>query len=270
MHVMQRVFTRACAVATAGIALGMWGVTAASASGGGGVPVHHGTGFAAGRGAALQLTRNGHAIALGANAPSSSRDFAGYQTAVKAGSATAVTTSITLPTLSCTTANRAIIPDAGVGASNNKTTVALVITGCINGKPVYFPGAITNDKGSISSTSFAAGDVIDLTTKVSTNRTKVEVTDVNTGVTMKRRGVGASARVAWIGDDPAFDGKTGARVHVPDFGKLTFKNCLVDGTALGSLHPRAFQRVNSNGTVQIATGGFFPGGTAFTTHFKHS
>jgi hypothetical protein len=271
MHVMHRFLTRACAVAAVGVALGTWGVTAASASGGG-VAIHHGAlgpaGIVAGRGGALHLTRNGPAVGLSANAPIRNRDFAGYQTAVKAGSATVVATSYTLPALSCTTKTRAIIPDAAVAASNNRTTVALVITACVNGKARYFPGAITNGRGSVSSTSFAAGDVIDLTTKVSTTRTKVQVTDVTTGVTVKRRGVGASARVVWIGDDPAFD-RSGARLGVPDFGKLTFKNCLIDGTAFGSLHPRAFERVNGRGTVEISTGGFFPGGTAFSTHFKN-
>jgi hypothetical protein len=58
--------------------------------------------------------------------------------------------------------------------------------------------------------------------------------------------------------------------HVPDFGKLTFKNGILDGKALASWHPHAYQRVNSIGTLQIATGGFWPGGTAFTTHFQHS
>jgi len=273
MHVRHRFLTRACAVAAVGVALGTWGVTAASASGGGRATIHHGAlgpaGIAAGGGGALRLIGNDHAIGLSANAPIRNRDFAGYQVAVAAGSATVVTASFTLPTLSCTSANRAIAPDAGVVASNRRATVALVITACAGGKARYFPGVVTNGRGSISSTSFAAGDVIDLTTKVSTNRTKVEVTDVTTGVTVKRRGVGASARVAWIGDDPVFD-RSGTRLHVPDFGKLTFKNCLIDGAALGSLHPRAFQRVNSNGTVQISTGGFFPGGTAFSTHFKHS
>jgi hypothetical protein len=252
----------------------MWGVTAANASGGGRATIHHGAldpaGVAAGPGGAMRLTREDHAIGLSANAPTRTRTFAGYQTAVTAGSATVVTASFTLPTLSCTTATRAIAPDAGVAVSRTEASVALVITGCVNGKPRYFPGVITNGRGTVSSTSFAAGDVIELTTKVSTNRSKVEVTDVTTGVTDKRRGVGASARFAWIGDDPAVNGRTGALLHVPDFGKLTFKNCLIDGTALGSLHPHAFQRVNSRGTVQISTGGFFPGGTAFSTHFKHS
>jgi hypothetical protein len=268
---MSGFLTRGCAVAAVGVALGMWGVTAASASGGR-ATIHHGAlgpaGIAAGPGGALRLSREDHTIGMSTNAPTRTRTFAGYQTAVTAGSATVVTTSYTLPTLSCTTATRAIAPDAGVATSNNRATVALVITACVNGKARYFPGAITNGRGSVSSTSFAAGDVIDLTTKVSTNRTKAEVTDVTTGVTVKRRGVGASARFAWIGDDPAVNGRT--LLHVPDFGKLTFKNCLIDGTALGGLHPHAFQRVNSRGTVQIRTGGFFPGGTAFSTHFMHS
>ena len=247
----------------------MWGMTAASASGGGRVAVHHSASIVAGHGGALQLTRNGHSISLSANAPTRNRDFAGYQTAVAAGSATVVTTSFTLPALSCTTADRAIAPDAGVAVAHNKASVAVVIIACSNGKTKYFAGAITNGKGSLTREPFAAGDVIDLTTKVSTNRSKAEVTDVNSGVTVKRRGVGASTRAAWVGDDAVFS-NAGVLLHVPDFGKLTFKNCLVDGTALGSLHPQAFQRVNSNGTVQISTGGFFPGGTAFTTHFKHS
>jgi len=57
---------------------------------------------------------------------------------------------------------------------------------------------------------------------------------------------------------------------VPDFGKLTFKSCLLDAKTLASWHPHAYQRVNSIGTVQITTGNFWPGGTAFTTHFQHS
>jgi hypothetical protein len=271
MHVMHRFFTRACAVATAGVALGMSGVTAASASGGGSATIHHGAGIVAGRGGALWLTRNGHTIGLSANAPTSNRFFAGYEAAVTAGSATVVATSFTVPTLSCTvtTAPRAIIPDAGVAVANSKASVAMVFTVCDNGKPVYLAQLVLNAKSFPSTMPIAAGDVIDLTTKVSTTRTKVKITDVTTGVTDQRRGVGASTRAAWIGDDPAFE-SSGALLHVPDFGKLTFMNCLVDGTALGSLHPRAFQRVNSNGTVQISTGGFFPGGTAFSTHFLHS
>jgi len=272
MHVMNPFLARACAVAAAGVALSTVVVTAASASAGG-VPIHRGAsgpgGIVAGGGGALRLTRSDHAIGVSANAPTSNRTFAGYQTTVTAGSATVAAASFTVPKLSCTTATRAIIPDAGVAVAHSNVSIAMVFTICHNGKRVYLAQLVLNGKPFPSTMRIAAGDVIDLTTKVSTTRTKVELTDVTTGVTLKRRGVGASARAAFIGDDAAFS-NSGTLLHVPDFGKLTFTNCLVDGTAFGGLHPQAFQRVNSRGTVQISTGGFFPSGTAFSTHFKHS
>ena len=77
---------------------------------------------------------------------------------------------------------------------------------------------------------------------------------MTTGVTQKIIGAGASASAAYFGEDALFT-STGALLHVPDFRKLTFKNCIIDGKALGSWHPHAYQRVNCNGTVQIRTGG---------------
>jgi len=208
-----------------------------------------------------------HAVGL-ATAPANSRDFAGYAAAVPAGSATVMTASFTVPTLSCTTADRAITPSTAV-YHGNSVSAAFVFTGCVNGTAVYYPGLVVNGTETDFTTSpFAAGDVVDVTTKVSTNRTRVQVTDVTTGVTQKIIGAGARAQVVLISDN-SWTTSTG-RWHVPDFGKLTFKNCLIDGKALASWHPRAYQRVNSNGTVQIRTGGFWPGGTAFTTHFMHS
>ena len=208
-----------------------------------------------------------HAVGL-ATAPANSRDFAGYAAAVPAGSATVLTASFTVPTLSCTTANRAITPSTAV-YHGNSVSAAFVFTGCVNGTAVYYPGLVVNGTETDFTTSpFAAGDVVDVTTKVSTNRTRVQVTDVTTGVTQKIIGAGARAQVVLISDN-SWTTSTG-RWHVPDFGKLTFKNCLIDGKALASWHPRAYQRVNSNGTVQISTGGFWPGGTAFTTRYMHS
>ena len=204
-------------------------------------------------------------------ATTSNRDFAGYLTGVTAGSATSSAASFTVPTLTCTTTDRAITNVAGVSENNNKTaSVAVVFTGCVNGQAVYFPILVDNGREKdYTSTPLAAGDVIDVTTKVSTNRTRVQVTDVTTNVTEKKIGPGASASAAYMGDTGAAS-STGSLQHVPDFGKLTFKNCLVDGKALASWHPQAYQRVNSIGRVQITTGGFWPGGTAFTTHFQHS
>jgi hypothetical protein len=154
--------------------------------------------------------------------------------------------------------------------SSCRSWAARAFTGCVNGTALYFPALVVNGTETNFQTSpFSAGDVIDLTTKVSTNRTRVQVTDVTTGITQKLIEAGARAADAYIGDS-FWSSSTGALSHVPDFGKLTFKNCLIDGKALASWHPHAFQRVNSLGTVQIATGGPFPGGTAFSTHFQHS
>ena len=226
-------------------------------------------GSVTGRGGALRPTSTDHAI--GRITPAAnSRYFAGYEAAVKAGSATVSSASFTVPTLSCTTTDRAITPVAGVDANNFKTySSAFLFTGCVNGQAVNYPSLVMNgNETDYTTTLLSAGDVINLTTKVSTNRTRVQVTDVTTGVTEKLLGPGASASDAYFGDSSWFN--NGALLHVPDFGKLTFKNCLIDGKALASWHPDAYQRVNSVGTVQIQTGGMWPTGTAFTTHFQHS
>jgi 3-hydroxymyristoyl/3-hydroxydecanoyl-(acyl carrier protein) dehydratase len=204
-------------------------------------------------------------------ATTSTRTFAGYQATVSAGSATVLTASFAVPTLSCTTTDRAIAPGTGVLENNYKTvSAAFVFTGCVNGTAVYYPGLLVNGTETDYTTSpVAAGDVIDLTTKVSKYRTRVQVTDVTTGVTQKIIGAGASASAAYIGDD-SWINSSGQLEHVPDFGKLAFKNSILDGKTLASWHPHAYQRVNSIGTLQITTGGFWPGGTTFTTHFQHS
>jgi hypothetical protein len=215
-------------------------------------------------------------LAVGVAAPAmaattSTRTFAGYQATVSAGSATVLTASFAVPTLSCTTTDRAIAPGTGVLENSYKTvSAAFVFTGCVNGTAVYYPGLLVNGTETDYTTSpVAAGDVIDLTTKVSKYRTRVQVTDVTTGVTQKIIGAGASASAAYIGDD-SWDNSSGQLEHVPDFGKLAFKNSILDGKTLASWHPHAYQRVNSIGTLQITTGGFWPGGTTFTTHFQHS
>jgi len=206
-------------------------------------------------------------------AVTSNRNFAGYQTGVTAGSATSSAATFTVPKLSCTTTNRVIAPDVGVAANNFKTvSVAGVSIGCANGKAVYFPFLVANRaEADYASTRFAAGDVINLSASVTTSGVTVQVTDVTKNVTVATTitGAGASPNAAWIGDDPWFS-SSGARLGVPNFGKLTFTNCLIDGTALGGFHPQEFQRVNGRGTVEIATGGLSPDGTAFTTLYKNS
>lgn len=44
---------------------------------------------------------------------------------------------------------------------------------------------------------------------------------------------------------------------------------MINTKALGSTNPQEYQRVNHNGVVQIATGPFSPGPTAFATYYRH-
>jgi len=219
------------------------------------------------------LWLNHHAIDRITAAATRSHTFAGYQAAVTTGSATSLAATFTVPALSCTTAERGITPDAGVAANKFKTaSIAGVLIGCARGKAIYFPFLVANGAESDYTTvHLSAGDVINLSASVTTSGITVQVTDTtkNVSVTNTITGAGASADAAWIGDDSAVS-NTGALLGVPNFGKLTFTNCLIDGKALGGWHPQAYQRVNGRGTVEIATGRPWPGGAAFNTFYRNS
>ena len=268
MQVMNRFLARACAVAAAGVALSTVMVTAASASGGGGIPARPGAfgpaGLVAGSGG-LTIPR---ARAASVN---NTRTFAGYGTAVTVGSATTVTATFTVPALSCIPPDLGILPAVCEGVNRNLLlTAAGVAVKCESDKAVYFPALVINGVGTPFRTSpFAAGDVINLSASVTTTATTVQVTDVTKNVTKTLTGAGARPHAAFIGDLPWFSNK-GALLGVPNFGKLKFTNCQIDGTALQSLNPQQFQRVNAKGKVQIATGPFSPAPAAFATYFKHS
>ena len=268
MHVMTRFLTRACAVAAAGVALSTVMVTAASASGGGGIPARPGAfgpaGLVAGSGG-LTIPR---ARAASVN---NTRTFAGYGTAVTVGSATTVTATFTVPALSCIPPDLGILPAVFEGVNRNLLlTAAGVAVKCESDKAVYFPVVDINNVGTpFRSSPFAKGDVINLSVNVTTSGTTVQVTDVTKNVTKTLTGAGARPRAAFIGD-LALASNKGALHGVPNFGKLQFLNCLIDGMALQTLNPQQFQRVNAKGHVQIATGPFSPAPAAFATYFKHS
>ena len=94
-------------------------------------------------GGAPRLTNDDHAAGQSAARAVNTRTFAGYQAGVRAGSATVLTASFTVPALSCTTANRAILPDAGIAVGSKGASVAFVVTACVNGSAVYFPGLVS-------------------------------------------------------------------------------------------------------------------------------
>jgi hypothetical protein len=268
MQVMHRFWMRACAVAAAGVALGTWAVPAASASSGGGVPARPGVfgpaGIVAGPGGPASPR-------AAATSVINNRYYAGYQAVVTTGSATTVTATFTVPALSC------IPPDLGFYAGavewvnrNLLTTGAFVAIKCESGKAVYFPSLAINGVDTNYRTSpFAAGDVINLSVNVTTSGSTVTVTDVTKNVTKTLTGAGARPRQTFIGDIAWLTLK-GALLGVPNFGKLKYLNCLIDGTALQTWNPQQYQRVNRKGIVQIATGPFSPAPAAFATYYKHS
>ena len=179
-----------------------------------------------------QIIRGPAIPRAGASSVTNSRFFAGYVATVPVGSATSVTASFTVPRLSCPPPNLGTFAGAGEDVNRNLLfTGALVAIKCEFGKAVYFPALVINNVGtSYRSSPFAKGDVINLSASVTTTGTTVQVTDVtkNVSVSTTINGAGASANAAWIGDDPWFS-STG-RLGVPNFGKLKFTNCLIDGT----------------------------------------
>lgn len=195
--------------------------------------------------------------------------FAGYEANVTAGSATTSAAQFKVPALSCTSAFRAITPVAGVETNNfTSYSSAFLFVGCHSGKAVYFPSLVVNGtETDYSTTPLAAGDVIKVSTKVTTGTT-VQVTDVTKGITKKLTGPAASPSAAYIADSAWYNNTT--LLGVPKFGTITFTHCLVDGKSLGSASPTRVQRVTSSHVVQITTGALTSGGTTFATHFKHS
>jgi hypothetical protein len=216
---------------------------------------HGGSGLASAHARGLSLLNSDH--------------FAGYEANVAAGSATTSAAQFKVPALSCTSAFRAITPVAGVQTNNfTSYSSAFLFVGCKSGKAVYFPSLVVNGtETDYTTTRLAAGDVIKVSTKVTTGTT-VQVTDVTKGITKKLTGPAGSPSAAYIADSAWYN--NGTLLGVPKFGTLAFTHCLVDGKTLASANPAQYQRVTSSNVVQITTGALSPAGTTFATHFKHS
>jgi hypothetical protein len=229
-------------------------------------------GIVAGRDGAMWFTSQGNSsIGRITTNMISNSSFAGYQAAVTAGSATSSAAKFTVPKLSCTSAARAIAPSAGVEVNSYKTfSAAFLFTGCVAGKAGYFPGVVINGtETDFTATAIKAGDVINLSTTVTTSGTTVQVTDVTTGVTNKLIGAGASSDAAYTGDSGWYISAT-TLAGVPNFGTLSFTNCLIDLKTLASRDPAEYLRATKAGTVQIAPGALSTAGTAFSTYYNHS
>ena len=194
--------------------------------------------------------------------------FAGYQASVAPGSATSSAAQFKVPRLSCTTADRGIVPGVGAEVNNFRSfSGAALIVECVRGRARYTLVTAINGNQVNYTTSVRTGNVIKVSVMVTTRATTVQVTDVTTRFTKRRTGPGARSSAAFVGDDNLFSGTT--LLGVPNFGTLTYTSCLVDGRALARSHPARYQRVTSRGILQIATGALSRAGTAFATHYRH-
>jgi len=192
-------------------------------------------GITDGRDGALWFTNPaGNSVGRITTAIISTRSFAGYQASITAGSATSASAQFKVPKLSCTSVHRAVAPAAGVAVNRFATfSAAFLFVGCRHGKPSYVPGLVINGHvATYTTTHFSPGDLIKVYAKVTTTRTTVRITDATKRVTKKRTGPGATSSAAFVGDSGLTS--AGKLLGVPNFGALTFTNCLIDGRTLAS------------------------------------
>jgi hypothetical protein len=207
----------------------------------------------------------------GAPSVANSPVFAGYLATVARGSATSSAAQFKVPRVSCarTPVDRAITAEARVQVNNFRSfSSATVFAGCHNGSPTYFPALTINGNEVNYNTPTRPGDLIEVSVKVTTRGTSVQVTDVTRHVTKRRTGPGARSVDALIGNVDVLLEPNGTELGVPAFGTMIFASCLIDGRALGRSHPLRVQRVHGR-TLQIATGPLSPKGLVFATHYKH-
>jgi hypothetical protein len=173
-----------------------------------------------------------------------------------------------MPVLTCTSAYRGIAPVAGVNVGVLYSS-AFLFTACRHGKAAYFAAVVINgNETNYPRTPFHAGNLIQVSTKVTLMRTTVSVTDLTTGVTKKRTGPASSTpNSAYVGDGQLV--ANGRELRVPNFGTLTFSHSSINGKPLARWHPARYRRTLAN-IAQITAGSLTAGGTAFPTHFKHS
>ena len=213
------------------------------------------------------------------SAAAKNTNFAGYRR--NGGGSTAsfnIRASFVVPKLTgCTAASRAIAPDIDVsnGTTSGHSGVGLFV-GCYKGKPDYFPFILVNG----SNTDYAAGTVQPgdhISLHLSEGPSSADVTfqdlthnlvKVKTGPGRKDLGFPGIGVDSWFIKD--------VELGVPDFGRVLFSHCTVNGAALGAGgSPKApavleYDRATKAGTLQIATGALTAGKQAFATYFKHS
>lgn len=186
--------------------------------------------------------------------------------------AVATTTTIVVPKLRCTTADRAIAAGTGLVTRAARSSAELFV-GCVDGKPQYFPVLIVNGhQTNYKALAVHAGDRIVLSAFESARAARVSVTD-ETQQSIKKTVTGHGARGVggpWVGDQAWSNSGTAERV--PNFDTLGYSNSKLDGKKLGSTGTKLkrFNRVSTTGKLQITTGRLAHDRESFKTLFKHA
>ncbi len=190
--------------------------------------------------------------------------FAGYEATVT-GSSAVTTATFTLPALTCTAANQAVNTGAAVQTSVS-VSAAAVRVGCSSGVARYTAVDALNGAGAPLALILRAGDQVKVTVAVGASSTTVTVKDLTTSASATATGVGATPTAVQVGQFGVTSGST--LLGVPNFGSVQFSGVTVNGQALGSTNPTAFQRYAGT-RLQIATGALATP-TSFATTYKSS
>jgi hypothetical protein len=202
-----------------------------------------------------------------AGATTHSTTNAGYGFSVPATST--VTTTLTVPALTCTETNEGIGPYVSLENSAEHYSYPWLLAECVSGTPVYLGNLTLNGLNSVLGNPVAAGDVLHLSVSMSPTATKVTFADATTGISATEMGPGASATFGFVGVGPIYD-STQALEGVPAFGRLEFSQVKVGTQNLAATNPTEYNRVAAGDVVQVATGPIASSGTSFSLTFKHS
>lgn len=184
----------------------------------------------------------------------------------------ATTTTIVVPKLKCTTADRAIAAGTGVVTQAARTSAELFV-GCVKGRPKYFPVLIVNGRQiNYRALEVHAGDRIALSASESARGARVSVIDKTQKSIKKTITAHGARRVGdpWVGDQAWSD--SGKTERVPNFDTLGYSNSKLNGRKLGSSGGKLkrFNRVSMTRKLQIVTGTLARDGESFKTLFKHA
>jgi hypothetical protein len=203
-----------------------------------------------------------------------SASWAGYYLSGAAGAYSSVSASFTVPTAKCTSTGSQYAAfwvglDGVTSASVEQTGIE---ADCISdtasyfgwyelypAPPVDFSNAISPGDSMSASVTFTGTTTYTLVLKDNTAGWSHTVTKSESGLAR------SSAEVVTSGPD---NGGTGATLT--DFGKITYSDCAVNGTSMGTQSPTAVEMVDAAGHVMVSPSAMTAAGQFTNTWLRGS